>query len=102
MQADLSKPESIPATLVGIHTVIDCATGRPEEPIKTASIYLEDVFHLMLFGFIYILYLICNDGIHLLLTHIFNLGRLGRKSCPNTMCKGNGNTEVCVLLHPQL
>lgn len=37
MQADLSKPETIPATLVGIHTVIDCATGRPEEPIKTVS-----------------------------------------------------------------
>lgn len=36
-QADLSKPESIPATLVGVHTVIDCATGRPEEPIKTVS-----------------------------------------------------------------
>lgn len=33
-QADLSKPETIPATLVGIHTVIDCATGRPEEPIR--------------------------------------------------------------------
>ncbi|KHN19970.1 Hypothetical protein glysoja_014548 [Glycine soja] len=29
------KPETIPATLVGIHTVVDCATGRPEEPIKT-------------------------------------------------------------------
>ncbi|KAF8406693.1 hypothetical protein HHK36_008784 [Tetracentron sinense] len=36
-QADLSKPETIPATLVGIHTVIDCATGRPEEPIKTVD-----------------------------------------------------------------
>lgn len=36
-QADLSKPETIPATLVGIHTVIDCATGRPEEPIKTVT-----------------------------------------------------------------
>lgn len=36
-QADLSKPETIPATLVGVHTVIDCATGRPEEPIKTVS-----------------------------------------------------------------
>lgn len=35
LQADLSRPETIPATLVGIHTVIDCATGRPEEPIKT-------------------------------------------------------------------
>lgn len=34
-QGDLSKPETIPATLVGIHTVIDCATGRPEEPIRT-------------------------------------------------------------------
>lgn len=37
-QADLSKPETIPATLVGIHTVIDCATGRPEEPIKTVNL----------------------------------------------------------------
>lgn len=36
-QADLSKPDTIPATLVGIHTVIDCATGRPEEPIKTVT-----------------------------------------------------------------
>lgn len=34
-QGDLSRPETIPATLVGIHTVIDCATGRPEEPIRT-------------------------------------------------------------------
>ncbi|XP_015893109.3 protein HIGH CHLOROPHYLL FLUORESCENCE PHENOTYPE 244, chloroplastic isoform X2 [Ziziphus jujuba] len=38
VNADLSKPETIPATLVGIHTVIDCATGRPEEPIKTGLI----------------------------------------------------------------
>ncbi|KAG5526883.1 hypothetical protein RHGRI_032968 [Rhododendron griersonianum] len=36
-QADLNKPETIPATLVGVHTVIDCATGRPEEPIKTVD-----------------------------------------------------------------
>ncbi|KAL6011885.1 hypothetical protein ACLOJK_002351 [Asimina triloba] len=35
--ADLSKPETIPATLVGVHTVIDCATGRPEEPIRTVD-----------------------------------------------------------------
>ncbi|KAF5198172.1 3-beta hydroxysteroid dehydrogenase/isomerase, partial [Thalictrum thalictroides] len=35
--ADLTKPETIPATLIGIHTVIDCATGRPEEPIKTVD-----------------------------------------------------------------
>ncbi|XP_050263524.1 protein HIGH CHLOROPHYLL FLUORESCENCE PHENOTYPE 244, chloroplastic-like [Quercus robur] len=34
VNADLSKPETIPATLVGIHTIIDCATGRPEEPIR--------------------------------------------------------------------
>lgn len=40
-QADLSKPETIPATLVGVHTVIDCATGRPEEPIKTVSFTLK-------------------------------------------------------------
>ncbi|KAL0383863.1 UNVERIFIED_CONTAM: protein high chlorophyll fluorescence phenotype, chloroplastic [Sesamum radiatum] len=38
VNADLSKPETIPATLVGVHTVIDCATGRPEEPIKTVRI----------------------------------------------------------------
>lgn len=37
VNADLSKPETIPATLVGVHTIIDCATGRPEEPIKTVS-----------------------------------------------------------------
>lgn len=44
-QADLSKPETIPATLVGIHTIIDCATGRPEEPIKTVSYFFNiDVF----------------------------------------------------------
>ncbi|XP_019417410.1 PREDICTED: uncharacterized protein ycf39 [Lupinus angustifolius] len=37
VNADLTKPESIPATLVGIHTIIDCATGRPEEPINTVD-----------------------------------------------------------------
>lgn len=31
VQADLGDPSSLPATLVGIHTVIDCATARPEE-----------------------------------------------------------------------
>lgn len=40
VNADLSKPETIPATLVGIHTVIDCATGRPEEAIKTVCSYI--------------------------------------------------------------
>nr|POE99586.1 hypothetical protein CFP56_62583 [Quercus suber] len=34
VKADLRKPETIPTTLVGIHTIIDCATGRPEEPIR--------------------------------------------------------------------
>eukprot|EP00850_Spirogloea_muscicola_P010766 SM000064S19788 [mRNA] locus=s64:525948:527084:+ [translate_table: standard] len=34
MQGDLGRPETLPAALVGIHTVIDCATGRPEEPIR--------------------------------------------------------------------
>lgn len=47
MQADLSKPETIPATLVGVHTVIDCATGRPEEPIKTVNISLPSSFRLI-------------------------------------------------------
>ncbi|XVE67287.1 hypothetical protein DITRI_Ditri08aG0148600 [Diplodiscus trichospermus] len=35
--ADRNKPETIPATLVCVHTVIDCATGRPEEAIKTVD-----------------------------------------------------------------
>ena len=34
LQADLLKPESIPPSLVGIHTIIDCATARPEESIQ--------------------------------------------------------------------
>ncbi|MFS7914344.1 putative azobenzene reductase [Helianthus anomalus] len=37
VNGDLTKPETIPATLVGVHTIIDCATGRPEEPIKTVD-----------------------------------------------------------------
>ena len=32
MQADLGDPTSLPATMVGVHTIIDCATARPEEP----------------------------------------------------------------------
>lgn len=48
-QADLSKPETIPATLVGIHTVIDCATGRPEEPIKTVSILIPNLLTHVIF-----------------------------------------------------
>jgi len=31
VQGDLTDIASIPATLVGVHTVIDCATARPEE-----------------------------------------------------------------------
>lgn len=30
-QGDLTDLTSIPATMVGVHTVIDCATARPEE-----------------------------------------------------------------------
>lgn len=41
VNGDLSKPETIPATLVGVHTIIDCATGRPEEPIKTVITILS-------------------------------------------------------------
>lgn len=31
LQADLSDPTTLPATLVGVNAVIDCATARPEE-----------------------------------------------------------------------
>lgn len=31
VQADLLDPSSLPATLVGISAIIDCATARPEE-----------------------------------------------------------------------
>jgi len=31
VQMDLTDPTSIPAALVGIHTIIDCSTARPEE-----------------------------------------------------------------------
>lgn len=31
VKADLTDPSSLPAALVGIHTVIDCSTARPEE-----------------------------------------------------------------------
>ena len=35
VQADLTDPSSLPAALVGIHTVIDCSTARPEESTDT-------------------------------------------------------------------
>ena len=31
VKADLTDPSSLPAALVGVHTVIDCSTARPEE-----------------------------------------------------------------------
>jgi uncharacterized protein YbjT (DUF2867 family) len=34
VNADLRDPSSIPATMVGVHTVIDSATARPEESIE--------------------------------------------------------------------
>ncbi|KAG2422331.1 hypothetical protein HXX76_016115 [Chlamydomonas incerta] len=34
VNGDLTDPSSIPACLVGVHTVIDCATARPEEPTR--------------------------------------------------------------------
>uniref|UniRef100_A0A7R9YQG0 NmrA-like domain-containing protein n=1 Tax=Chlamydomonas euryale TaxID=1486919 RepID=A0A7R9YQG0_9CHLO len=34
VQGDLTDVTSIPASLVGVHTIIDCATARPEEPTK--------------------------------------------------------------------
>lgn len=34
VQCDLTAPEDLPPALVGIHTVVDCATARPEEPIS--------------------------------------------------------------------
>ena len=34
IQADLTDPASLPATLVGIHTVIDASTARPEQSVQ--------------------------------------------------------------------
>ena len=34
---DITKPETIAPTLVGIHTVVDCATSRPEESVMDVS-----------------------------------------------------------------
>jgi uncharacterized protein YbjT (DUF2867 family) len=34
INADLKDPTSLPATLIGIHTVIDAATARPEESVQ--------------------------------------------------------------------
>lgn len=48
-----------------------------------------------------ILYILCYNFLALS-NPFFCLGRLGRKSCSYTMCKSNGNPEVCVLFHSQL
>jgi uncharacterized protein YbjT (DUF2867 family) len=37
VQADLTDPASLPATLVGVHSIIDCATARPEENAKAVD-----------------------------------------------------------------
>lgn len=34
VQGDLNDPASLPAALVGISIVVDCATSKPEEPIR--------------------------------------------------------------------
>jgi len=34
VQGDLNDPSSLPAALVGISIVVDCATSKPEEPIR--------------------------------------------------------------------
>merc|ERR1712070_138199 len=39
VNADLTDPSSIPATMVGIHTVIDASTARPEESIEKVDWY---------------------------------------------------------------
>lgn len=33
VEGSLTKPESLPSSLIGIHTVIDCSTAQPEESI---------------------------------------------------------------------
>lgn len=60
---------------MGIHTVIDCATGRPEEPIKKVSfgLNIDCFFH----------YVIYDNGIDLdiflvKLDAFFNLGEAAR------------------------
>lgn len=33
----MTDPSSLPAAMVGIHSIIDCATARPEENTKTVD-----------------------------------------------------------------
>lgn len=37
LQGDLTDPSSLPATMVGVNCVIDCATARPEESTQTVD-----------------------------------------------------------------
>eukprot|EP00746_Dinoflagellata_sp_MGD_P145667 gnl/MRDRNA2_/MRDRNA2_78255_c0_seq1.p1 gnl/MRDRNA2_/MRDRNA2_78255_c0~~gnl/MRDRNA2_/MRDRNA2_78255_c0_seq1.p1 ORF type:complete len:342 (-),score=5.51 gnl/MRDRNA2_/MRDRNA2_78255_c0_seq1:399-1424(-) len=37
VNADLTNPSTIPATMVGVHTVIDASTARPEESIESVD-----------------------------------------------------------------
>ena len=37
LQGDLNDPSSLPAALVGISIVVDCATSKPEEPIRAVD-----------------------------------------------------------------
>jgi len=39
VNADLTEPSTIPATMVGVHTVVDAATARPEESIEKVDWY---------------------------------------------------------------
>jgi len=37
IEGSLARPETLPSGLIGIHTVIDCSTARPEESIYTVD-----------------------------------------------------------------
>ena len=43
VQGDLLKPESLPAALVGIHTVIDASSARPEESVEKVAYKIRDL-----------------------------------------------------------
>eukprot|EP00218_Dolichomastix_sp_CCMP3274_P014779 CAMPEP_0170132794 /NCGR_PEP_ID=MMETSP0033_2-20121228/820_1 /TAXON_ID=195969 /ORGANISM="Dolichomastix tenuilepis, Strain CCMP3274" /LENGTH=383 /DNA_ID=CAMNT_0010368227 /DNA_START=75 /DNA_END=1226 /DNA_ORIENTATION=+ len=37
VSGDLAEPEQLPAALVGVHTIVDCATSKPEEPLRAVD-----------------------------------------------------------------
>uniref|UniRef100_A0A7S2BBM5 NmrA-like domain-containing protein n=2 Tax=Pycnococcus provasolii TaxID=41880 RepID=A0A7S2BBM5_9CHLO len=37
VKGDLNDPSSLPPALVGVHTVVDCATARPEESVRAVD-----------------------------------------------------------------